>query len=267
MFKEDTARRFDEISHLFLSTRKTAAAPSGASTEVVLWLAVAGCACNRGFIAAGVADALARIDVRCTLAEIGRGLPNAGYYFAFEPRDYLAPTLDDSRVITGLVDRRISFTYAIDPASVAPVYPDATVADAPHAVVVAFTLRPDGRMPLRRSAVEGVTRRYTMPPRGNGAYAPDAVVVFTESCTDTCARAVRDSFHDPYPDSLLFVAERRPAGEAIDGVAATAVCPRELLRLWGRRAPPTHPFFTDLVSRCLQMLSQRRKRGVKRARV
>ena len=199
--------------------------------------------------------------------EIGRGLPNAGYYFALEPRDYLAPTLDESQVVIGQVDSRLRFLYAIDPASLEPFHPGKAVSDAPHVIVIAFMYPPDERMSPSLSAVEAVADRFAMLEAGGGGRKPDGIVVFTDSCTGACARAVNDSFRLPYPEAVLFVAERSPAEKAREEFAETVAYPCELLRIWGRRSPPAHPFFTDLATRYLQVLSHRRKRGVKRATV
>ncbi len=262
---ERTAKRFDEISHLFLSSPVRRDVPPVASAEVTLWLAVNGHAYNRALVAAGVAEAFSRIGVRCTLVEIGRGLPNVGYYFALEPRDYLAPTLDESRVVTGQVDSHIRFVYAIDPAFLEPFHPGKAVSEAPHVIVTAFRRPLDGRMPISLSAVAAVADRFAMLAAGDGGRKPDGIVVFTDSCTDDRARAIKTIFHLPYPEAVLFVAERRPVGGAVEDFTGALAYPCELLRVWGRRSPPAHPFFTDLATRYLQVLSHRRKGSVKHA--
>jgi hypothetical protein len=262
---ERTARRFDEISHLFLSSGERRGAPTRAPAEVTLWLAVNGNAYNRALVAAGAAEAFSRIGVRCTLVEIGRGLPNAGYYFALEPRDYLAPTLDESRVVAAQVDSRIRFVYAVDPACLEPFRPGKAVSDAPHVIVTAFRHPLGGRPPIPLPALAAVAGRFATLDGGGGERRPDGIVVFTDSCAGACTTEIDRSFRHPYPEAVLFLAERRPAEGTREDFAGTVVYPRELLRLWARRSPPAHPIFTDLATCYLQVLSHRRKRGVKRA--
>ncbi|HUV36420.1 MAG TPA: hypothetical protein VMX58_05740 [Patescibacteria group bacterium] len=273
MSGEHTAQQFDGISHLFLSSRESRDVLSGASAEVTLWLAVHGRACNRALVAAGVAGALSRLGVRCTLVEIGGGLPNVGYYFALEPRDYLAPTLDESRVVTGSVDSRSRFVYTIDPDRVEPHHAGETAADMPHVIVTAFHHPLDERASISLSGVAAVAGRISRPEAGSGKRRPDeerqpdGIVVFTDSYTGACAREIDDFFRVPYPEAVLFVAERRPSGGTGGSEMETIAYPCELLRAWGRRSPPAHPFFADIAMRYLQVISQRRKKGAKRAAV
>lgn len=264
---ERTAKRFDEISHLFLSSRESRDLPTGAMAEVTLWLAIHGQAYNRAFVAAGVAEALSRLGVRCTLVEIGRGLPNVGYYFALEPRDYLAPTLDESRVVAGTVDSRIRFVYAADPERAGPVHAEQSAPEMPHVIVTAFRYSCGERVRLSIPAIAAAADRFSNREGGDNGQKPDGVTVFTDSYTNACAREIDGLFHLPYPEAVLFVAERYPTGKTGERATETAAYPHELQRAWGRRSPPEHRFFTDLATHYLQVLSHRRKRGTKHAAV
>ena len=52
---DHSAKRLDEISHLFLSSRKSNESVSGAAAEASFWLVITSRECNRALIAAGVA--------------------------------------------------------------------------------------------------------------------------------------------------------------------------------------------------------------------
>ena len=264
---EDTAKRFDEVSHLFLSSRESQGTPSRPAAEVTLWLAVHGQSYNRALVAAGVAGAFSRLGVRCTLLEIGEGLPNAGYYFALEPGDYLAPTLDGSRAVAGRIDSHIRFVYARDAGGLKPFDTEEAGSDAPHVIVMAFRHSLEERNPISLSGVAAAAGRFSRDKAGNGWRAPDGVVVFVDARTAARNRGIDACFRIPYPEAVVFVAERKGAADTGGDVKETVLYPRELLREWGRRSPPADPFFTDLATRYLQVLSHRRRKGERHAAI
>jgi hypothetical protein len=258
---EHTAERLNEKTHLFLSSRKSHDPSAENGAEAVLWLVVTDRRCNRGLIAAGVAEAVAGLGVRCTLAEIGTGLPNAGYYFALEPSEYLAPTLDASRVITGGNDTRIRFFYAVEPDRLAPSRIRPAETDAPHVIISAFRHGTGADGDLPPSAAASVSGRFSSRGAEGGGRSPDGVVFFTGVPVHGRGRAALASLRDAYPSAALFAALRgEPGRSTVDGVE-TLSYPHRLLREWGKRSPPVDPFFSDLATRCLQIFSHRRRKG------
>lgn len=259
-------KRLEEISHLFLSSRKSNAGVPGDSIEAVLWLVVATPECKRAFIAAGVAEAISTLGIRCTLLEIGTGLPNVGYYFALEPVDYLAPTLDRSRVVTGLSDTRIRFASAAQPDLLEPFREKETASNAPHVITAAFRCpRGDGVAPFL-STVAAASGRFSAQGRTVDGQ-PDGIVVFVDSCAAGEGHDTVASLRASCPDAALFVAARAPLERTPDGASADVPLPSDLHHEWGKRTPPKNPFFADIVTQYLQVVSNRRKKGKNRAAV
>jgi hypothetical protein len=264
---EHAVKRLEEISHLFLSSRESNAGIPGGSIEAALWLVIADRECNRAFIAAGVAEALSTLGIRCTLLEIGKGLPNVGYYFALEPADYLAPTLNRSRVVAGLMDTRVRFAYAARPGLLEPCRENETASDAPHVIAAAFRCpRGDGVSPLL-SGVAAASGRFSAREKTVDGREPDGIVVFVDSCATGKGRDAVTSMRASYPDAALFIAARAPVERTPDGASADVSFPSDLHHEWGKRTPSKNLFFADIVTQYLQVVSNRRKKEKKRAAV
>ncbi len=265
MAGEHAVKRLEEISHLFLSSRESNAGIPGSTIEAALWLVMAGGECNRAFIAAGVAEALSTLGIRCTLLEIGTGLPNVGYYFALEPADYLAPTLDRARVVAGCADERVRFAYAARPDLLVPFGENGPAGEAPHVIVTAF------RWPTRDdaspfiSAVAASSGWFSARGRTVGGRAPDGIVVFVDSYAAGEGRDAVTSLRAHCPEAALFIAARGHVGRTPDGASADVLLPSDLHREWGKRTPPKNAFFADIVTQYLQVVSNRRKKGKSRA--
>ncbi len=262
---EHAVKRLEEISHLFLSSRGSNAGIPGGSIEAALWLVIAGGECNRAFIAAGVAEALSALGIRCTLLEIGTGLPNIGYYFALEPADYLAPTLDRSRVVAGLADARVRFAYAARPDLVGPPRDDEPAGDAPHVIVAAFRCPTENGASPFLSSVATASGRFSARGKKVGGLAPDGIVVFVDSCAAGEGRDAVALLRASCPDAALFIAARSHSERVPEGASAAVSIPSNLRYEWGKRTPPKDTFFSDIVTQYLQVVSNRRKRGKNRA--
>jgi hypothetical protein len=262
---ERTAKRLNDKSHLFLSSRKSSRTSAGTGVEAALWLVIADRTCNRAFIAAGVADAVSVLGVHCTLVELGRGLPNAGYYFALEPREYLAPTLDESRVVTGGINGRIRFVYAAGPDRLEQYGAERPPPDRPHVIILAFRHPGADAHETLFSAASSVTERFSSRESAGGGVSPDGIVLFTGSSMEEREGTVIVALRGAHPGAAFFTvrpdSRERTAGDAEEVLGY----PRRLLREWGKRSPPIDPFFSDLATNCLQVFSHRRKKGAKNA--
>ena len=256
-----SSRSLSEVSHLFLSGSRPARG-EGRGGSVCVWLAVADAGVNRAFCAAGLAAAFARHGMGVSLLEVCDGLPTIGYYFGMERADHLAPVLDRAALLSGSWNGAIRFGFSASASALrAFPGPDAGCA-APHAIVAAY------RHPLRRSAAPSLAalREISAALAGDaapGAFQPDAIVVAGSAAgsgrAGNCAALVRELF----PRAAGFIVADRAVREA--GAFERIPPPDDLRRSWARRIPPVDPWFDDLASGLMQVVSLRRKATVRLA--
>ncbi len=249
MPSREKPRNLQDVSHLFLSHGRNRASRISRA-EAVLWLVSLGPGGNRAFLAAGCAAAAAAKGVHVTLIEIGRGLPNIGYYLSLEPHVYAAVSSDPSRLLKGSAGPRLRYVSSagIDPFDDLDPVPDESV--TPCLTVVAFD-RSIGRLIAEKDS------RNRPPARCGG---PDAVCCHggpeDRVERETALRELRRE----YPDALLLDLAVGPAAERGGAADETFTVPESLVSSWSRRLLPEDPFFDDIVSTLLQVLSYRRRR-------
>jgi hypothetical protein len=78
-------------------------------------------------------------------------------------------------------------------------------------------------------------------------------------------RGFIDEFRSLSSDAVLFLASPSFGVEPGGGVDERILIPADLVSSWYRPIPPSQPFFTDLCSSFLQVLSFRRRRKAKYA--
>jgi hypothetical protein len=249
MPSNEKPRNLQDVSHLFLSGGRSRV-KRPAQVEAVLWLVSIGPGGNRAFLAAGCAAAAAARGVHVTLIEIGRGLPNVGYYLALEPKVYAAVSVDPSHLLTGSAGPRLRYASSagIDPLDRYDPFDDEPV--SPSLTIVAFDYAVG-----RWIAVKGANHR--LPARGG---RPDALCCFGGP-DDRIEReeALRDLRRE-YPEAFMLDLAEHPVAERGGTADETFAVPAHLASSWPRRLLPEDPFFDDIVSTLLQVLSYRRRR-------
>jgi len=223
----------------------------GGTVEAVLWLVPLGAGSNRAFMASGCAAAAAAKGVSVTLLEIGRGLPNIGYYFSLDPQEYAAAGIDPSRLVKGDAGPNLQFFSCALTEALGPPVPRHLTARSPHLLVIAFE---EG---LGHQVIEDIGRRW-LPDHGGH---PDAVCAFGGADARIERRTLFDDVRKRHRDAfLLDLVNGRSAGKS--GVAdETLSVPERLVSSWSKKLVPEDPFFDDVVSNVLQVLSHRRRRA------
>jgi hypothetical protein len=243
-------RNLQDVSHLFLSRGKEGVPGSGPA-EAVLWMISIGGGSNRAFMASGCAAAAAGKGVRVTLLEIGRGLPNIGYYFALDPPEYAAAGIDPSRLVRGNHGPNLQFVSSVRAEALDPHGAETVPLLSPHLLLVAFDEGIDYR------TMEDIGGRW-MPDHGG---RPDAVCVFGDPNTrkghGTLLADVRKRQRDAFILDLAVGSGGAGSGEADERLSV----PGRLVSSWRKKVPPDDPFFDDAVSTVLQVLSHRRRRS------
>jgi hypothetical protein len=247
-------RNLQDVSHLFLSREKGSVRPGG-TVEAVLWLVPLGTGSNRAFMVSGCAAAAAAKGVRVTLLEIGAGLPNIGYYLALDPREYAAAGIDASRLVMGNHGPNLRYVSCTRAETLDRYDPEPVAGPSPHLLVIAFD---EG---IEHAVIEGIGRRW-MPGHGG---RPDAVCAFGDPDAlnerRTLLAGVRKRQRDAFLLDLTTGSVEAGGGETDE----TLSVPERLVSSWRNRVLPEDPFFDDVVSNVLQVLSHRRRRAVDHA--
>ncbi len=241
-------RKLHDVSHLFLS-RGRESAPTGSTAEALLWLISLGGEGNRAFMASGCAAAAAAKGIHVTLLEIAGGLPNIGYYFGLAPSEYAAVGVDPKRLVMGDNGPNLQFVLGARTESFGLSSPRFSKQRLPHLLLLAF----DGG--CEYSVIEGIGGKW-LPGHGG---RPDAVCLFggpeAREEFGTVLTGVRERHADAY---ILDLSMGGSAAGAI-GADENFSIPDRLASSWRKKSPPEDPFFDDVVSTVLQVLSHRRR--------
>ena len=254
MSTREKPRNLQDVSHLFLSREKRTQRRDG-TVEAVLWLVPLGEGSNRAFMASGCAAAAAAKGINVTLLEIGRGLPNIGYYFSLDPPEYAAASVDPSCLVTGSAGPCLQFVSCALTEAFDRYDPRRTTVDSPHLLVIAFEENAE------HGIIEDIGRRL-MPDHGGH---PDALFAFSDpdACIDR--RALFDNVRKRHRDTfILDLVNGSAVGKSGEADEMLSV-PERLVSSWCKRVVPEDPFFDDVVSNVLQVLSHRRRRAEEHA--
>lgn len=227
--------------------------------EACIWLAVLNRSLNRAYLAAGTGVAFARQQMHVTLLEIGRGLPNIGYYFARAPSAYIVPTLDETFVLSGKWNSSLVFVSAVALRYLSRFKLESDSDDSPHIIVEAFTYPIDTdegnffiELTESTARISGCCGRQSM--------APDGLVIFGDGGG---IESILSTIRAFAPETQVFLAQYEGSTGTESTVCERIPMPAHLGAAMSRRMPPTEAFFADLASSVLQILSYRRK-GVAR---
>lgn len=219
--------------------------------EAVLWLVPLGPGNNRAFMASGCAAAAAAKGLHVTLLEIGRGLPNIGYYFSLDPHEYAAASADPSRLVTGSSGTSLQFISCTRTKSLDLYEPRRITVDSPHLLVIAFDEKTE------HGVIEDIGRRW-MPDHGGN---PDALCAFGGPDAGIERRALFDTMRKRHREAFLLDLVNGCETEKGAEADETFSIPEHLVSSWCKRALPEDTFFDDVVSNVLQVLSHRRRRA------
>jgi hypothetical protein len=254
-------RTLRDVSHLFLSGSESAGTRGIPRSEAVIWIAAVGASANRAHLAAGTAAACVGQGMCASVMEVGASQPTIGYYFGMEPREYLAPAVDLSTLVSGVWEDRVRYCFSAKLSSLARYQGTALRPDMAHAIVVAFSAPPAGAfsrfVPALRVAAAAVGDH-----RGPGAPLPDCIIIAADRRHTVQARALLSDLRETVPHAMfLFAAsgiDRARVVEADDSLHL----PAALRESWARRMPPRDRFFDELVTGVFQMLSLRRRKAI-----
>lgn len=245
-------RTIRDISHYFLSTVSKPGSIAESRSEALIWIVSAGNSYARALLTAGAAAAFARQGVFASVCEIADNLPNVGFYFGMEPKDYLAASVSRGRLVSGVWNGVVRFHCSHSAASLIRVAEPSSV--FPHIVIVASVASNEELVEQART-FERVSKAFSGSTAAPN-FSPDALIV-------TAAEGATDRIR-----SLV------EGARSCFGNAMFIVCTEEKVRFQGmdewmllsskdaaRRAPPGDPVFDDLASMVLQRISSRRKNG------
>ena len=240
-----------QFAHLFLSGDDSKDPGESVIPESLIWIMVSGISPMRAFLGSGISSCIARHGINVTLVENGGGLPNAGYYFALEAEEYLLPVLEKNRLLKRSVSDSLRFVYARD-SSVFEPFDGGLVRDkGPHIVVGAFNFLPG----FQNDYLEELLRISTMYSLNNGITKlfPDVIIIVNYGCV------VQES---GLFDSIVAFAPKAAFFE-VGGISDEAAGRFNIEQLdistgidasFGRRLPPSDPFFSGFTNTLLQKI-------------
>ncbi len=244
MHQGQRPRNLSDISHLYLSTSREQEEGSSGSTALIL-IASLERSPLRAWLSAGLAAAFGSQNASVTLLDVGRSLPNAGYYFALGPERYLRPVLDEGAVVETDAGGGVRIRCARDPALLR--YQDNAASAGLRVILIALEWNGTAASDELRSICDAVP-----------ADLPAFLLTVTDSypgSVDGISRAFDDIFPGGPAMALFPGGEETPAG----GIEPCPF-PAELLKDLSRRKPPVSSFLTGLAGEILQRLGSR-KRG------
>lgn len=180
-----------------------------------------------------------------------QGAPNIGYYFSLDPTKYATASVDPSRLVTGSAGSCLQFVSCTRTESLDRYDPQHSTDDLPHLFIIAFEGETEYRI------IEDIGRRW-MPDHGG---LPDAVCAFGGPGAPIERRALFDSVRKRHRDAFLLDLVNGSAAGKSGEADETLSVPERLVSSWCKRFVPEDPFFDDIVSNVLQVLSHRRRRA------
>jgi len=202
--------------HLFLSGSDRKSVSGTVTAEHVIWLIFPEGSPFRALFASGVSSFIAARGSPVTLIEVGRGLPNSGYYFALDPDRYLIPWLDGGICINEMISPLLRFACATEVSLLEPFKDSFGLSASTHFIINAFSYSSERETPSPESVAE---RSCIYSIRDNGSPAePDALIVINwrpeEDIMQLLARVSEFA-----PDAIIFLAgDPDPGDEMVAGV-------------------------------------------------
>lgn len=258
MPRRETPKRLRDVSHLFLSGKDDDSRKAEGSPEILIMVPVLEAGLCRAFIASGIASALSSPGISVTLLESGTSLPNAGYYFALSPEEYLEPALHPDRRLRVEVSGGLRYSYSTQPCRQGGFERDFPVPAAAHVIVSVFdrsSLTPgSGAVKIRGYALDNFSLRA-----GGRRELSEAVVIFCGDEDEEDAHEIISSIRGVFasPQAIIASSAEEKSFTWTDQVEKPV-----MMRLHGdfqkdaaRRTPPGSPFFGGLAANLMQTIS------------
>jgi hypothetical protein len=245
-----------QFARLFLSVEDSRDSREGVISESLVWIMVTGNSPMRAFLASGLSVCIARKNINVTLVETGRGLPNAGYYFAFEPEEYLLPVLEEKKLLKRSVSDSLRFIYARTPSLLEPFEEKFARNNEPHIIIEAFDFLQGGRTDYWEEFLR-ISAFYSLN-YGNNRLVPDVIIVVNSG--DSLQKAgLFDSIVELAPEATFFtdVEISEELTGRIDATRLNILAGMDIS--FGRRLPPSGPFFSGFTNTLLQKIGSKWK--------
>lgn len=238
--------------HLFLSGRDKKSVSETVTAEHVIWLIFPEGSPFRALFASGVSSFVAGRGSPVTLIEVGRSLPNSGYYFALDPDRYLIPWLDGGSCINEKISPLLRFACATEVSLLEPFKGSFGLSTSTHFIINAFSYSSERETPSPESIAE---RSCVYSIRDNGFRAePDSLIVVNwrpeEDIGQLLAR-VREFA----PDASIFLAgDPAPGDQMVTGVERVSLPEMNEFRPEMRK-PPAGGSFISFMNAVSQRIS------------
>ena len=243
MHQGNRPRDLRDISHLYLSKKNVKGGGGAGSVALVLVASLDG-GPLRAWLSSGLAVAFGSQDADVILLDVGRSLPNAGYYFALGPDHYLRPVLDAAAAVETEAGHGVRVICSRD--SDLQGYSTESPAGGLRVIIVAFEWR-------------GMAAGNML--RGVSDSLPSDVPAFLLTVSGSppgSAEGIMNEFGDIFPGGPALALYPGVEG-ARAGSVEPCPFPVEMLTGLSMRKPPSSTFLTGLVGEILQRLGSRKK--------
>ena len=258
------SKRLHEVSHLFLSGSAGLDRRAEVSSGSLVYLYISGDPCYRAYVSAGVAAAVSSENIPVTLLESGYSMPNAGYYFSFEPEEYLSTTLGKKKGLKKKVNDYLRYSYASHYADLERYVDPFSTPSGVQLTIDAFgPSGPGGTMAVQKRLADlssGPVRKEDHICR-----AEKTLVIFDCGGEDDRIDYLRSAFRKTDSANPIFVIGRgkRP-GAARDpsysGYSERYLeMPPDFMKDLGRRIPPVSTFMKGLAVSLIQSIASGQK--------
>lgn len=247
--------------HLFLSGSDRKSVSGTVTAEHVIWLIFPEGSPLRALFASGASSFIAARGSPVTLIEVGRGLPNSGYYFALDPDRYLIPWLDGGICINETISPLLRFACATEVSLLEPFKDSFGLSSSTHFIINAFSYGSESETPSPESVAKR-NRIYSIRDSVS-RMEPDALIVINwrpEEDTGQLLARVRELA----PDASIFMAgDPAPGDEMVAGVERVPLPGMNELKPEIRKPPAGGSFISFMNAMSQRISAGLRLRGKK----
>ncbi|MFO7914354.1 MAG: hypothetical protein R6U43_01520 [Candidatus Krumholzibacteriales bacterium] len=238
--------------HLFLSGGDRERVSGTAFPEYVIWLIFPEGSPSRALFASGISSFIAGRSSPVTLIEVGKGLPNSGYYFALDPGRYLMPWVDRGTCINEMISPLLRFACSTESSFLKPFEDSFIFSSAPHFIINAFSYS-SGREPAPLESIAERSSMYSLRNKSSCA-DPDALIIINRRPEEDAGHLLK-RIKEFVPAASIFVAGR--PGPDDDRVAGIETIPLPEMKEFKpeMKKPPSGGSFISFMNEVLQRIS------------
>lgn len=255
-------RELSRYIHLFLSEKDEKREGGSVPSEHAIWVVFTGFSPFRGLFSSGIASFISRRKNLVTLIEVGEGLPNSGYYFALDPRQYLLPAVDIEGCINKWISPSLRYACAGKSGFLNPFSTCFRKTDRPHFIISAFNYPGMEEKPVLKRTADQIS--FFSCIDHSSLFMPDVFLVINSGSNTPAERLLRQIAEFAPDTPILWTGEG--LSESAPDLDIEEVAPPEIKGLgMDSRRPPDSGSFLSFMNTISQKISMAIKKNRKTA--